>query len=462
MSKWIGIALLLLALALAPPLALPASPVLSQVERLDLSPGDGSATAGVAFTMVVTAYLAGDNVDTAYNGTVRFSSSDAGATLPADYTFIPASDNGSHAFTGSFSLRTSGSQTVTVTDNASLTDTVTWSVSPSATHHYAVASTSYTHAAGAPFTVAVTALDGFGNVVSTDSETPVTLASTSATMAFDGNGNGLFGEGGDNAVILASGTFSVTARDTASGTTAAITATDPGGRTGASSAYTITAAAIDHYTVTSDRYPQQTTVSFIVAVTACDLNGNLVPADNVTITMTCSVAAMAFDGNADGTYGQPGDDTGTLTAGLLEISAKPNTTSDGLTITATDAQGRTGTSQTYTVKDFRCFIATAAWGTPMADEIQVLRDFRDQYLLPTPAGRAFVAVYYRCSPPVARFIDSHEWLRTAVRAGLTPIVWLTDIFMITTPAQKMLLAVATLAGAGLLLRRRTVRRTPPR
>ena len=69
-----------------------------------------------------------------------------------------------------------------------------------------------------------------------------------------------------------------------------------------------------------------------------------------------------------------------------------------------------------------CFIATAAYGTPAAEEINILREFRDQVLLPNRAGAAFVSVYYRLSPPVAEFISRHEVLRTAVRTGLNPIV----------------------------------------
>ena len=70
-----------------------------------------------------------------------------------------------------------------------------------------------------------------------------------------------------------------------------------------------------------------------------------------------------------------------------------------------------------------CFIATAAYGSPMAPQIQILRDFRDTYMMPNAVGHWLVEQYYRWSPPVADFIRSQDWLRAAVRIGLTPIVW---------------------------------------
>ncbi|MCK9420083.1 MAG: SBBP repeat-containing protein [Nitrospirae bacterium] len=72
-----------------------------------------------------------------------------------------------------------------------------------------------------------------------------------------------------------------------------------------------------------------------------------------------------------------------------------------------------------------CFIATAAYGTPMATDVRYLRAFRDEYLLTNAAGRQFVHFYYAVSPPVADFIRQHESLRTSVRVGLTPFVALS-------------------------------------
>src|SRR5262249_58859248 len=67
--------------------------------------------------VTVTALDAFGNVATGYAGTVHFSSSDASATLPPDFTFS-AADQGVHTFTGVV-LNATGVQTVSVADSLS-------------------------------------------------------------------------------------------------------------------------------------------------------------------------------------------------------------------------------------------------------------------------------------------------------------------------------------------------------
>jgi hypothetical protein len=69
----------------------------------------------------------------------------------------------------------------------------------------------------------------------------------------------------------------------------------------------------------------------------------------------------------------------------------------------------------------------------MAEEIQILREFRDEYLLTNPLGQGLVEIYYRISPPMADFITEHLSLKPLVRAGLLPIVVVSKVIFNIVP-----------------------------
>jgi len=71
-----------------------------------------------------------------------------------------------------------------------------------------------------------------------------------------------------------------------------------------------------------------------------------------------------------------------------------------------------------------CFIATACYGTPMAEEVKLLRNFRDQHLMTDPVGKAFVQAYNKYGPKAADFIRDKEPLKKIIRFCLKPIIWL--------------------------------------
>ncbi len=69
-----------------------------------------------------------------------------------------------------------------------------------------------------------------------------------------------------------------------------------------------------------------------------------------------------------------------------------------------------------------CFIATAAYGSLMANDVEPLRAFRDNVLRTTVLGELAIETYYTFSPPVAGVIGESELLRATARDALAPLV----------------------------------------
>ena len=69
-----------------------------------------------------------------------------------------------------------------------------------------------------------------------------------------------------------------------------------------------------------------------------------------------------------------------------------------------------------------CFIATAAYGSPLHFYVRILQDFRDIFLVSNKLGRKLVDLYYKYSPFAAELITKHKALKAAVRIHLLPLV----------------------------------------
>jgi len=73
-----------------------------------------------------------------------------------------------------------------------------------------------------------------------------------------------------------------------------------------------------------------------------------------------------------------------------------------------------------------CLIATAAYGTEMADQVQLLREIRDNTLLKTESGSSFMSVfnsiYYSFSPAVADLERENQAFRELTKIAITPMI----------------------------------------
>ena len=73
-----------------------------------------------------------------------------------------------------------------------------------------------------------------------------------------------------------------------------------------------------------------------------------------------------------------------------------------------------------------CLIATAAFGSEIAPQIQLLRELRDNTILQTKSGSAFMAgfnqFYYSFSPVVADYERENSMFKEAVKLSLTPML----------------------------------------
>ena len=73
-----------------------------------------------------------------------------------------------------------------------------------------------------------------------------------------------------------------------------------------------------------------------------------------------------------------------------------------------------------------CLIATAAYGSEMAPQIQFLREIRDNTVLQTQSGTSFMTAfnsfYYTFSPTIADYERENPVFKEAVKVGLTPLL----------------------------------------
>ncbi len=298
-------------------------------------------TAGAAHSVTVTAHDAFGNTATGYTGTVHFTSSDGGAVLPANYTFV-AGDNGVHTFTNGATLKTAGSQSITATDTVTGTITGTQSaitVNPAGAATLTVAGFTSPTTAGAAHSVTVTAKDAFGNTATgytgtvhfTSTDGQATAGSgLPADYTFTGGDAGVhtFTNG---ATLKTAGSQSITATDTVTGTI-----------TGTQSAITVNPAGAATLTVAGFTSPTTAGAAHSVTVTAFDSFGNTATGYTGTVHFTSTdgqaTAGAGLPANYTFVAGDNGAHTFTNGATLKTAGTQSITATDTVTGTITGTQ----------------------------------------------------------------------------------------------------------------------------
>jgi len=88
-----------------------------------------------------------------------------------------------------------------------------------------------------------------------------------------------------------------------------------------------------------------------------------------------------------------------------------------------------------------CFIATAAYGSPLHPYVNTLQDFRDKYLIPNKLGRKLVDIYYRYSSSAANIIAKHKSVKAFVRINLVPFIIISYAMLHLGPAATLVMFI---------------------
>lgn len=76
----------------------------------------------------------------------------------------------------------------------------------------------------------------------------------------------------------------------------------------------------------------------------------------------------------------------------------------------------------------RCFIATVLYGSS-APETEMLRQFRDEYLLSNTLGRLLASGYYKYSPFLTDFISQNQKFKNIFRIILEPVIGIIGLLV---------------------------------
>ena len=166
-----------------------------------------------------------------------------------------------------------------------------------------------------------------------------------------------------------------------------------------------------------------------ITFTIHETNDGDSPLTDVSVsTSECSEATLVDDGNGDSIL-DPGETwiyecerTFYFPGEFVVTAIGTGTDPDGFEITPPYDPDETAS----TIVHGGCLIATAAYGTELAPQIQLLREVRDNTVLSTTSGAAFMTgfntLYYSFAPTVADWERENPVFKESVRAFITPMI----------------------------------------
>ena len=99
---------------------------------------------------------------------------------------------------------------------------------------------------------------------------------------------------------------------------------------------------------------------------------------------------------------------------------------DGICVVDTSSQTEKIVAEEKSSKGGGCLIATATYGSEMSQQVQQLRELRDNQLLQTESGTAFMGmfndIYYSFSPVIADYERENPLFKEAVKIAITPMI----------------------------------------
>jgi hypothetical protein len=331
-----------------------------------------TTTAGAPFNLTVSAMDRFDNLATGYRGTVHFTSSDARAFVPADYTFT-AADNGAQHFDAGFV--TAGTQSLTATDTAdpAVSGTQAFVVRPAAAASLVLDGFPSPVLSGTLGDFTVIAVDRFGNpgavytgTVHFTSSDPLALLPADYPFTPDDNGRHTF-----HAALLTAGTVSLTADDVVNGFSATqdgilvlparLLVTGFPSPTTAGSAGTFTVTVVDgngnivpdyigtvHFASSDDQAILPTDYTFTLADSGSHVFGAVLKTAGAQSISVTDASFAILTGTQTGIVVEPLPVAGSFTVADFPATIQAGT-AGSFTVTVLDPYGNVATGYTGTV-----------------------------------------------------------------------------------------------------------------